>query len=262
MARRRFFVPEVRRGSAELSGPDAEHLVRVLRVEAGQIYELSDNRNVYLAEIEFARKSAVGFRVLEQLPPPKPFVHVTVYAALIKFERFEWLIEKATELGVAVIQPIDSVRTERGLAQASRKRLTRWERIALEASQQSRRAHLPEIAPVIAFNDALQSAADVRLLLDEDPDAISVLQVIPARRSTQDRVSLLVGPEGGWTEDERQRGLAAGWRACSLGHNILRAETAAISAVAIVQAAWNSEKATLASESLAHEQDDLPPEAT
>ncbi|HZS55311.1 MAG TPA: RsmE family RNA methyltransferase [Bryobacteraceae bacterium] len=240
MARRRFFVPEVRRGSAELSGHDAEHLVRVLRVEPGQVYELSDNQSVYLAEIEFARKSAVGFRILEKLPQPAPSVHITICAALIKFEHFEWLIEKVTELGAAVIQPIASIRAERGLAQASRKRSSRWERIALEASQQSRRAHLPEIAPVIGFNDALRSEADVRLLLDENPEAASILQVVPATRSTQDRVILLVGPEGGWTEEERQQALSANWSACSLGRNVLRAETAAISALAVIQAAWNA----------------------
>jgi 16S rRNA (uracil1498-N3)-methyltransferase len=240
MARRRFFVPEIRRGSAELSGPDAEHLVRVLRVEPGQVYELSDNRNVYLAEIEFARKSSVGFKIIEQLSPPLPPVNITFLAALIKFERFEWLIEKATELGAAVIQPIDATRSERGLAQASRKRSTRWERIALEASQQSRRAQLPEIAPVIAFDTALRGEADVRLFLDENPEAKPILQILPTTRSREDRIAVLIGPEGGWTDDERNGAVSAGWSACSLGGTILRAETAAISALAIVQAAWHA----------------------
>lgn len=240
MARRRFFVPEVRRGFAELTGADAEHLVRVLRVEAGQVYELSDNRNVYLAEIEFARKSSVGFRILEQVPLPAPSVHITLCAALIKFERFEWLIEKATELGVAVIQPVDTIRTERGLAQASLKRSARWERIAREVSEQSRRAHLPEIAPAINFDAALQAGANIRLLLDENAQARPILQVLPAARNPEDRVALLLGPEGGWTEEERQRTLSAGWISCSLGRNILRAETAALSVLAIVQAAWNA----------------------
>jgi 16S rRNA (uracil1498-N3)-methyltransferase len=239
MARRRFFVPEVRRGFAELTDADAEHLVRVLRVEAGQVYEISDNRNVYLAEIEFARKSAVGFRVLEQLPSPAPSAHITLLAALIKFERFEWLIEKATELGVAVIQPIDATRTERGLAQASSKRSTRWERIAREASEQSRRAHLPEIAPVAEFDAALQTTADVRLLLDENSEALPILQVLPTIRHREDRVALLLGPEGGWTEDERRRALSNGWSGCSLGRHILRAETAALSATAVIEAAWD-----------------------
>src|SRR5579875_1971290 len=109
MARRRFFVSEVRRGSAELTDADAEHLVRVLRVEAGQVFEVSDNRNVYVAEIESARKSSVLFRILEELPSPAVSVHISLCAALIKFERFEWLLEKATELGVAAVQPLETV---------------------------------------------------------------------------------------------------------------------------------------------------------
>jgi 16S rRNA (uracil1498-N3)-methyltransferase len=240
MARRRFFVPEVRRGSAELTGLDAEHLVRVLRVEAGQVFEISDNHNVYLAEIDSARKSAVVFRILEQIPPAGPSVYLILLAALIKFERFEWLIEKATELGIAVVQPVEATRSESGLAQASRKRSARWERIAREASEQSRRAHLPEIDPIASFNTALETKAEVRLLLDENPEAPPILRVLPSIRTAEDRLALLLGPEGGWTEEERKRALNAGWIPCSLGRNILRAETAAISAIAVIQAAWSS----------------------
>ncbi len=108
MARRRFFVPEIRRGTAELTGPDAEHLVRVLRAEVGQLYELSDNHDLYLARIEVARKSAVSFRILEKLPSPPPALDVSLIPALIKFDRFEWLIEKATELGASLIQAFES----------------------------------------------------------------------------------------------------------------------------------------------------------
>ena len=244
MARRRFFVDEIRRGSAELTGADAEHLVRVLRVEPGQIFELSDNRNAFLAEVETARKSLVGFRILEQLPAPAPSVHITILPALIKFERFEWLLEKATELGVASIQPVDATRTERGLAEGSRKRTVRWERIVREASEQSRRVHLPKIESVIRFDKALENDADTRLFLDESSQATPLLRVLPAKRQAQDRISLLLGPEGGWTEDERTQALSAGWTACSLGGNVLRAETAAIGAIAIVQAAWLGTTAT------------------
>ncbi len=240
MARRRFFVSEVRRGSAELTGPEAEHLIRVLRVEAGQVYELSDNRNVYLAEIEVARKSCISFRIVEQLPPSAPSVRITLLPALIKFERFELLIEKATELGATAIQPVESARTERGLAEASRKRSARWERIAREASEQSRRAHLPEIAPTVRFDSALQTDADVRLFFDESQKALPVLHVLPATRAPENLVAALFGPEGGWTDEERQRAIDAGWIAGSLGRNVLRAETAAISALAVIQAAWNS----------------------
>lgn len=239
MARRRFFVPQIRRGEAELTGPEADHLVRVLRVEPGQIFEISDNRDSFLAEVVAARKSIVTFRVKEKLPAPAPAVQISLAAALTKFDRFEWLIEKATELGVARIQPFEAARTERGLAQASQKRLERWRKIALEASQQSRRAYLPLIEPSVRLEKVLQCPADLRFQLDENPDAPPILQRVPAERNLTDRIALLLGPEGGWTDGERTQAREAGWSACSLGRTVLRAETAALSALAIVQAAWD-----------------------
>ena len=109
--RRRFFVNQVRNGHAEISGEDARHLTRVLRVEAGQRYEISDNHNVYLAEIETARKERVIFRTIEKLAAEEPPLHVILCAAIIKFDHFEWMIEKATELGVTEILPVETVRS-------------------------------------------------------------------------------------------------------------------------------------------------------
>ncbi|MDQ2774036.1 MAG: 16S rRNA (uracil(1498)-N(3))-methyltransferase, partial [Acidobacteriota bacterium] len=238
MSRRRFFVPEIRRGLAELSGPVAERLVRVLRAEVGQIYEISDNRDVYLAEITTARKSQIVFQVTGKLPSPAASVHLTLLPALIKFDRFEWMIEKATELGVDVIRPVEAIRTEHGLAQASQKRSARWEKIGTEASQQSRRARLPVIEPTVRLEMGLQIDANVRLFLDEDPQTPPIFRQLPENRDESDRVALLLGPEGGWTPEERKQVLAAEWVPCSLGTTILRAETAAISGLAIVKAAW------------------------
>jgi 16S rRNA (uracil1498-N3)-methyltransferase len=119
MARRRFFVPQVRRGVAELTGDEAEHLVRVLRAEAGQVYEISDNSDLYLAKIEVARKSLVSFKILEKLPAPATEAKIVLICALIKFDRFEWLVEKATELGVDEIRPFEATRSERGVLQAA-----------------------------------------------------------------------------------------------------------------------------------------------
>src|SRR5262252_3259869 len=118
MARRRFFVNATHSGRAELSGDEAAHLTRVLRVEAGQKYEISDNSRAYLAEVESARKSRVVFRIVEALDPEPGGIEVTLLTALIKFDRFELLIEKATELGVAAIVPVRTVRSEHGLEKA------------------------------------------------------------------------------------------------------------------------------------------------
>lgn len=235
--RRRFFVDEVRNGHAQIAGDDARHLTRVLRVEVGQRYEISDNRSVYLAEIETAHKEHVTFRTLEKLPAIEPPVRIILCAAIVKFDHFEWMIEKATELGVTRIVPMVSVRTERGLDKAAPKRLERWRRIGLEASQQSRRAHLPEIDEPATWRAALATAAEHRYALDENT-TLPLPAAFPAERNAEATVALLIGPEGGWTEEERSEFIGSGWAPVSLGPSILRAETAALAAVAVVSAAW------------------------
>ena len=237
MARRRFFVEEIRGGSAELRGEEARHLTRVLRVEAGQRFEISDNERAFLAEIEEARGERVVFRVLEPVDSPALPVRVTLCAALIKFDRFEWIVEKATELGVERILPVETTRSERGLFEASRKRSGRWLRIARESSQQSRRVRVPEILPAVRFSAALETGAGHRFFLEEGA-APPLLHEIPEER--QDTAALLLGPEGGWTDAERQAAHTAGWSAVSLGPQVLRAETAACAALAVIMAAWSA----------------------
>jgi 16S rRNA (uracil1498-N3)-methyltransferase len=231
MARRLFFVDGVRRDHAELNDEDAHHLVRVLRVEPGQIYELSDNRSLYLAEVEAARKDRVVFRIVERRAAPVPRVRATLLAALIKFDRFEWIVEKATELGAERIVPVAAARTDKGLEAGAEKRLERWRRIALESCQQARRPRLPILEAPVRFADAILQAAGRRYFLDEMPGAPPLASLLPAGEET---AALLLGPEGGWTEQERAAALASGWLAASLGPNILRAETAAAAALAIL----------------------------
>ena len=231
--RRRFFVDQVRNGHAEISGEDARHLTRVLRAEAGQRYEISDNHDVYLAEIETARKERVVFRTLEKLEAQAAPPRVALCAALIKFDRFEWMVEKATELGATEIVPVHTMRSERGLERAALKRVERWRRIALEASQQSRRAFLPVISEPVELREMLARPARRRYALDESPDIPPLARSLDA----SDDVSILTGPEGGWTDEERNSFIAAGWTPASLGPLILRAETAAIAALALVNSA-------------------------
>ena len=236
MAKRRFFVPQVRRGLAELTDGDAEHVVRVLRAEVGQEYEISDNNDLYLARITVARKSIVSFEVIEKLPVPPQTSKLTLAAALFKFDRFEWLIEKATELGVNEIAPFEAKRTERGLMRAAEKRRLRWERIALEGSQQARRVRLPEVREAGRFSDALAIGADLRLFLDEDGSAEPLMKELREPAASGVHVAMMVGPEGGWTDEERGEAIARGWKACSLSDTILRAETAGMAGLAIVRA--------------------------
>jgi 16S rRNA (uracil1498-N3)-methyltransferase len=239
MARRRFFVDAVQSGRARITGPDAHHLTRVLRVEPGQQFEISDNQSVYLAEVESARKDLVSFSIQERVVSAEPVVRTTILASLIRFERFEWMREKATELGVERVVPVQAERSEKGLEQAAGKRISRWNRIAREASEQSRRARLPEIGSPVAFPEALRIEAGYRYVLEES-EAPPIHAALPANRQPGDSVALLVGPEGGWTDRERELIASARWCAISLGREILRAETAAIAGLAIINAAWSA----------------------
>lgn len=235
MARRLFFVPEVRRDQAELTGDAAQHLVRVLRVEEGQQFEISDNQHRYLATVTTARKSSVVFQVDERLADPQPVPDVTLLASLFKFDHFEWMLEKAAELNVARIIPVVAERSERGLDQAAPKRKERWERILLEASQQCRRVTLPAIDDAIKLREAMNFTAKHLILLDE------MRQGPPLARlelQSDDSVALLLGPEGGWADREREAIVAAGWTPRSLGPNVLRAETAGIAALATISQLW------------------------
>lgn len=240
MARRLFFVEQVRGGECEVTGERAHHLRTVLRIEPGETYEVSDNERVYLAEVLAVRRDRVTFRVVGAGEERRVPVRLLLLAGLVKFDRLELLLEKATELGVERIVLVAAARSERGLERAAVKRFERWRRILLEAGQQARRARLPELAGPVSFEEAVREAADYRYVLDESGNAPPLLAALPPARRPEHAVALLVGPEGGWTEQERGRSAAAGWRAVSLGPQILRAETAAIAALAVVGCAWDA----------------------
>ena len=242
MARRRFFVDRIHGGEAELTGEDARHLARVLRAEPGQRYELSDNHSVYLAEISAVNPRRVTFRILAPLAAEVPAPRITLFSTLIKFDRFEWLVEKATELGVTRIVPVNAGRAEKGLASAAVTRAERWRKIARESSQQARRVQSPEIAPPAEFSAALTDSSRFRYFFEEQPGAAPLLLALPPQpaRTSEDAIAIFTGPEGGWTDGERSLARDAGWTPVSLGPNILRAETAAIAALAICGNAWHS----------------------
>ncbi len=161
---------------------------------------------------------------------------MTLYLSLIKFDRFEWAVEKATELGVERIVPVEASRSEQGLFQASAKRAERWRRIAREASEQSRRLRAPEVADAMKFREAARVAATHRLWLDEQAGAKLLSQAFSF--GSEDTCALLVGPEGGWTDSERTSLGTAGWTAASLGPLVLRAETAVCAALAVAGHMW------------------------
>jgi 16S rRNA (uracil1498-N3)-methyltransferase len=231
--RRRFIADRWTDTTAALTGDQAVHLARVLRAEPGQIYDIVANGFLHRAEIVAVSDKEVSFALHEELEADAALpLHLLL--AVFKFDHFEWAVEKATELGVARITPVLARRTEKHLALAATKRVERWRRIALEASKQSRRTDVPEIAEPASLKVALErETSDVRILLSETEQAVSLSAALDESRASR-IYALAIGPEGGWTPEEMELFEDHEWRSVTLGPRILRAETAAIAAIAIV----------------------------
>jgi len=232
--RRRFFVEQFTGNTAAIEGDSAHHLGRVLRAQPGQHYELSDGQRVRLGRIEKVARDRVDFALLEEIPAHLPSIDVTLLLCIVKFEAFEWAIEKATELGVSTIVPLAAARSEKALLTAAGKRAERWKKILAEASQQSRRVRIPLLRELSQPAQALSARAEaVKILLSERPDALPLRQILQAEPPRRQAV-LAIGPEGGWTDAEFAAAQASGFREASLGKLILRTETAVAAALACI----------------------------
>ena len=218
---------------AALLGDQAAHLARVLRAERGQIFDVVAGGFLHRAEVTSVAPDRVEFVLHEELESDAA-LPLHLYLAVFKFDHFEWAVEKATELGVARITPILARRTEKHLAQAAAKRVERWRRIAHEAAQQSRRTEVPGIGDPMPLKPAIEAErAALRILLSETEQTVFLREALSASAEIAGEVALAIGPEGGWTADEMALFTERAWIHVTLGPRILRAETAAIAAVAI-----------------------------
>jgi 16S rRNA (uracil1498-N3)-methyltransferase len=233
MTRRRWIADQVSGNRAALTGAHADHLVRVLRARVGQEFDIVANGVVRRGVVVALADSLVDFELGAEIPAEPAAIRLVLLLAIFKFDRMEWAIEKCTELGVTRIVPVIARRTDSHLVEASAKRAERWRRIALQASEQSRRAFPPEIADPIKLREAMTLPADLRILLSEAEEQFQLRDIA----LSTGEVLLAIGPEGGWTEDEMELLQKNGWLSASLGPTILRAETAAIAATAITMSA-------------------------
>jgi 16S rRNA (uracil1498-N3)-methyltransferase len=232
MTRRRWIADEVSGNKAALTGDHADHLVRVLRARVGQEFDLATGTTVRRGCIVSVADGRVEFQLGEEVASA-PILHVTLLLSIFKFDRMEWAIEKCTELGVSRIIPVIARRSDSHLVAASAKRVERWRRIALEASEQARRASPPEVVAPVKLQDAMHQPTGLKIVLSEEEKQASLSDLLEAHEDAAE-VVLALGPEGGWAEEELQNFAKAGWMSGSLGSTILRAETAAIAATAIV----------------------------
>ncbi len=238
MTRRRWIADEWTDTSAFLLEEQAAHLSRVLRAQPGQQFDVVAGDRVYRGTIVSAADNRVEFS-LDRRIETAASLPLAVALSIVRFERFEWAVEKLTELGVAQIIPLAAQRSEKHLVQAAAKRLERWRKITRESAQQSRRGDVPEISDIMRLPALFASCGELprraRLLLSEREDAAMLqdLQEEIAKEKSPGvepsaKVYAAIGPEGGWTETESTMFAEQQWQPVSLGPRILRTETAAI----------------------------------
>lgn len=229
MTRRRWIPDEIEGNRAALTGAHADHLTRVLRARVGDEFDIATGASVRSAKISAILDHRVEF-ALGEPHSPSAMPEVTLLLAVFKFDRMEWAIEKATELGVARLIPVIARRTDRHLALAAPKRADRWRRLVLQAAEQSRRTSPPAVEDPLKLSEAIRLGAFTNVVLAES-ERCTLLK--DALTGAAGHVALAVGPEGGWTPEEEVLLSDAGWIRASLGPSILRAETAAIAALAV-----------------------------
>ena len=243
MTRRRWIADTWNDSTASLTGDQATHLARVLRAEPGQVFDVLAGGFLRRGEVQTVSEREVVFALGEELETDAALpVHLLL--AVIKFDHYEWGLEKATELGAARITPVIARRTEKHLGLAAAKRVERWRKIVREASQQSRRSDLPEVDEAWPVKEALALVdASHKGLLAETEQENTLTAALSARHHQNGpdaersrALALAIGPEGGWAPEEFALFETGAWERVTLGPRVLRAETAAIAGLAICSA--------------------------
>lgn len=238
MTRRRWIAERWDEATATIVGAQAEHMARVLRAHTGMEADVVAGGHVFHAEVAAVSSQEVRFNLIAELQAD-PALPITLVLSVYKFDHMEWAIEKATELGVAALAPVIARRTEKHLALAADKRVERWRRIAHEAAQQARRSDVPLIHDPEPLTVRIRAASQsTRIVLAEQERTTTLRsalkEAVISAAAEMPTLELAIGPEGGWAPEEEALFDANGWRAVSLGPRILRAETAAIAALAVV----------------------------
>lgn len=247
MTRRRFYAPQSAFDSSltriTLASDEARHLREVLRLKAGdEAYVFNGEGKEFQCRVEETRRDAAHLLIVREVDAARPEspLHLTLAVALLKGEKFDLVVQKATELGVSAVVPVVTKLADIRLRDDSdvAKRIARWQRIALEAAKQSGRAVAPEIATPVAFTTFVQEAGPEprsNCLMFSERDGRSFTETKELLTARPTRLTALVGSEGGWTDEELTMAREAGWRIITLGGRTLRAETAAIAVAVLLQ---------------------------
>ncbi|MCA1631937.1 MAG: 16S rRNA (uracil(1498)-N(3))-methyltransferase [Acidobacteria bacterium] len=253
MSLRRFYSPPESfsddRARVSLSREEAQHLTGVLRLGAGDEVRVFDGEGrEFLCVVTDGSGRGATLEVraaVEPLRAESP-LELTLCVALLKGEKFDLVVQKATELGVARVVPVETARADVKLPRGergdgARKRVGRWRRIAVEAAKQSGRARVPEVAEPSSLTDLLTTdfaggtGAGGRRLIFAERGGRGLIETVGAWVGRPERVAALVGPEGGWEDTEVEQAYGAGWEVVTLGGRVMRAETAGIVVAALLQ---------------------------
>src|ERR1700754_618249 len=236
MTRRRFFAPpsafDFSKRTVTLTADEARHLREVLRLKTGEEVSVFDGvGKEFRARVAQARREFAELDLDEEIEPARPEspLQITLAVALLKGEKFDLVVQKATELGVTKIVPLTTRYADIKLRDESdaSKRVVRWQRIALEAAKQSGRAVVPTIENPSPFESVLSPSNPCLLFSEKSGHGLTQIDT--------DSVTAIIGSEGGWSDEELEQARAAGAQIVNLGGRILRAETAAITAAALLQ---------------------------
>ena len=247
MTRRRFYAPPSaftpKRDSVTLASDERRHLREVLRLKSGdEVYVFDGEGKEFHCRVEESRRDSARLQVVGEVAPARSEspLQLTLAIALLKGEKFDLVVQKSTELGVARIVPVVTKLADIRLRDESdaAKRVARWQRIALEAAKQSGRAVVPEVISPVGLESLLQSAGSDNAkscLMFSERDGESLPEVRTKIPSNLLSLTALVGSEGGWTNEEIDKARTAGWSVVTLGGRTLRAETAAIAVTILLQ---------------------------
>jgi len=252
MKSRRFFAPPgaftSNHSSVTLASDEARHLRDVLRLKVGDEVDVFDGAGrEFHCRIAETRRDTAELEVMSETSPVKPEspLRLTLAVALLKGEKFDLVVQKATELGVASVVPLVTKHADIHLRDASdaAKRVARWQRIALEASKQSGRAVVPEVTGPVAFKALIETQTRQTVdseggrtgLMFSERDGVSLDECCQTNPVKLSSLTALIGSEGGWADEEISFAREAGWSIITLGGRTMRAETAAIAVSALLQ---------------------------
>ncbi|MBM7581816.1 16S rRNA (uracil1498-N3)-methyltransferase [Caldicoprobacter guelmensis] len=237
----RFFIErgQIKRNAVTIEGEDAEHIYRVLRLRPGDAIELCDGQgNDYEAVIKAVSKNGVEVYIERSYPSQgEPQVTVVLYQAIPKSTKMDLIIQKCVELGVRRIVPVVTARTivKLNSVDSEVKKVSRWQKIAREAAKQSRRGIIPEVSLPVPFSQAIRESSEtLRIFPWENERKAGLKGLFEASNIWEDGIAIMVGPEGGWEEQEVEEAREMGWNTVSLGPRILRTETVGVAILSAI----------------------------